>query len=86
LDAHGISDVRQTEMHTPEPSVPKPSSSEVEIDTKKLKRYKSARIVHILAELIQTGSNYIKTQDPKNLLILFGVKKSCHSSGRNVSL
>jgi len=31
LIVHGISDVRQTEMHTAEPSVPEPSSFEVEI-------------------------------------------------------
>jgi hypothetical protein len=31
LIVHGISDVRQIEMHTAEPSVPEPSSFEVEI-------------------------------------------------------
>jgi len=32
-DVHGISDVRQTEMHAPEQLIPQPSSFEVEIIT-----------------------------------------------------
>jgi hypothetical protein len=44
LNVHGVKDVRQTKMHTAEPLVPKPSSSEVEIAIEKLKRYKSPGI------------------------------------------
>jgi hypothetical protein len=47
LNVHGINDVRQTEIHTAEPSVPEPSSSEVEITVEKLKRYKSPGIDQI---------------------------------------
>jgi hypothetical protein len=39
LNIHGVKDIRQTEIHTAEPLVPEPSSSEVEIAIEKLKRY-----------------------------------------------
>jgi hypothetical protein len=55
LNVHGVKDVRQTEIHTAEPLVPEPSSSEVEITIEKFKRYKSPGIYQILAELIQAG-------------------------------
>jgi hypothetical protein len=55
LNVHGVNDVRQTEIHTAEPLVPEPSSSEVETAIEKLKRYKSPGIDQILAEMIQAG-------------------------------
>jgi hypothetical protein len=39
LNVHGVSDVRQIEIHTAEPLVRDPSSFEVEIATAKFKRY-----------------------------------------------
>jgi hypothetical protein len=36
LNVHGVNDVRQTEIHTAEPLVREPSSSEVEIAIEKL--------------------------------------------------
>jgi hypothetical protein len=53
LNVHGVKDVRQTEIHTAEPFVPEPSSSEVESAIEKLKRYKSPGTDQIPAELIQ---------------------------------
>ena len=41
LNAHGVSDVRLTELHTAEPLVPEPSAFEVELATEKLKNHKS---------------------------------------------
>jgi hypothetical protein len=41
LNVHGAGGVRQTAMHTAEPAVPEPSTSEVEVAIGKLKRYKS---------------------------------------------
>jgi hypothetical protein len=41
LNVHGVNDVRQTEMHTPEPFIPEPNCFRVETDTEKLKRYES---------------------------------------------
>jgi hypothetical protein len=57
LNVHGVNDVRQTKIHTAEPLVPEPSSSEVEIAIEKLKRYKSPGIDQIPAQLIQAGGN-----------------------------
>jgi hypothetical protein len=37
LNVHGVSDVRQVEIHTAEPLVPEPSALEVELAIEKLK-------------------------------------------------
>jgi hypothetical protein len=42
-------------MHTAEPFVQQPSSSEAEVAIGKLKRYKSPGVDQIPAELIQAG-------------------------------
>jgi hypothetical protein len=47
LNVHGAGGVRQIEMHTAEPFVPEPSSSEVEVAIGKLKRYKSPGVDQI---------------------------------------
>ena len=41
LNVHGVSDVRQAEIHTAEPLVLKPSALEVELAIEKLKSHKS---------------------------------------------
>jgi len=56
LNVHGINDIRQTEIHTAEPLVPKPSASEVELAIEKLKSHKSPAIDQIPAELIKAGA------------------------------
>jgi hypothetical protein len=38
LNVPGVNDVRKTEIHTPEPLVPEPSASEVEMTTEEVKR------------------------------------------------
>jgi hypothetical protein len=52
LNVHGINDVRQTKIHTAEPS-----SAEVDIAIEKLKRYRSPGTDQILADLIQAGEH-----------------------------
>jgi hypothetical protein len=47
LNVHGVNDVRQTEIQTAEPLVPKPNDSEVEMAIEKLKRHKSPGIDQI---------------------------------------
>jgi hypothetical protein len=61
LNVHGAGGVRQTEMHTAEPFVPEPSSSEAEAATGKLKRYKSPDFDQIPAELIQAGGGTLRS-------------------------
>jgi hypothetical protein len=69
LNLHGVNDVKQTEIHTAEPLVPEPSSSEVEIAIEKLKRCKSPSIDQIPAELIQAGGEYITFGDPQTYCV-----------------
>jgi hypothetical protein len=85
LNVHGVNDVRQTEIHTPEPLVPEPSSAEVETVIEKLKRYKSPGIDQILAKLIHAGGiHYVLIST--NLLIVFGIRNNSRNSGRNLLL
>ena len=41
FNVHGVSDVRQAEIHTAEPLVPEPSALEVQIAIEKIKSHKS---------------------------------------------
>jgi hypothetical protein len=52
LNVHGVRDVRQIEIHTVEPLVPRISLFEVEVAIPKLKRFKSPGSDQIPAELI----------------------------------
>ena len=52
LNAHGVNDVRQTEIHTAEPPVPELSAFEFAMATVKLKRHKSPGTDQIPAKLI----------------------------------
>jgi len=60
LNVHGVSGVRQTEIHTAEPSVPEPSAFVVEFGIEKLKGHKSPGINQIPKELIETGGKTIR--------------------------
>jgi hypothetical protein len=53
LNVHGAGVVRQTEMHTAEPFVPRPSASEAEFAIGKLRSYKSPGVDENPTELIQ---------------------------------
>jgi hypothetical protein len=59
FNVHGVSDVRQTEIHTAEPLVPYPRASEVEMAIEKLKRHKSPAIDQIPAGLMKVGGKTI---------------------------
>jgi hypothetical protein len=65
LSAGGI---RQTEIHTAESFVPEPSAVEVEMATRKLKRYKAPGSDQIPAELIQAGEGELHSEIYINLL------------------
>ena len=60
LNVHGVSDVRQAEIHTAEPLVPEPSILEFELAIEKLKSHKSPGIDQIPAELIKAGGSTIR--------------------------
>jgi hypothetical protein len=56
---HNVSDVRQTEVQTAEPTAPGTSRLEVEIAFAKLKKYKLPESDQISAELIETGGKIL---------------------------
>ena len=82
LNICGVSEVRQTEIHTAEPIVPEPSAFEFEMAFEKLKRHKSPGIDHIPVEWLNQWVEQIALRSI-NLLILFGIRKNCLSSGRS---
>ena len=55
----GVSDLRQTEIHTAEPLVPQLSAFEVEMPIEKLKRHQSLRVNQIPTELIKAEGRKI---------------------------
>ena len=59
---HVVNDVGQTEIHTAEPLVPKPSASDVDLAFEKLKSHKSPGIDQIPAELFKAGGKTIRCQ------------------------
>jgi hypothetical protein len=71
---HGVNDVRQTEIHTAEPTVPEPSGSEVQLAIEKLKSHKSTGIDQIPTELIKAGGRKICCEIHK-LVISFALDK-----------
>jgi hypothetical protein len=62
LNVRGDSNVRQTEIHPPEPLVPEPSAFEVEMATEKVKRYKTPGIDQIPVEFIKAGGSKIYSE------------------------
>ena len=62
FSVYGVNYVRQREMHTAEPLVPEPSTFEVEMAIKKLKKHKSPGIDQISAELIKEGGRTIRSE------------------------
>jgi hypothetical protein len=85
LNVHGVHHVRQMDVHTAEPLVPEPSLVEVQIAIGKLKSYKSPGTDNIPAELIKAGvKRYILGYT--DLFVVYGIRRNCHSSGRNLLL
>ena len=85
MNVVGVNDVRRTEIRTPEPLVSDPSALEVEISIEKLKTNKSPDIDQIPTELIEGGVEKFALRS-MNLLILFGKRRHCLTSGRSLSL
>ena len=57
-----VNDVRQPETHTAERLVSKPTTLQVQMSFKKLRRHKSSGIDQIPAEMINTGSRTLRSQ------------------------
>ena len=71
LNVHGVSDVRQAEIHTAEPLVSEPSVLEAELAIEKLKSHKSPGIGQIPAELIKAGGGTIRCAIYKLLIAIW---------------
>ena len=71
FNVHGVKDVGQTEIHTAEPLVLDPSSSEIELAIEKLKSRKLPGIDQIPAELFKVHVEHCACIFI-NLLLLFG--------------
>jgi hypothetical protein len=67
LNAHGVNDIRQTEIHTAAPLVPEPSAFEAELAIEMLKSHKSQDIDQTPAELIKTGEKTIRPAIHKSI-------------------
>jgi hypothetical protein len=81
LNAYGVNDDRQTEIHTAEPLVAEPSAFEVEIAIEKLKRHKPPSIDQIAAELIKAWGRKIRSDITKLTNFVWN-KKTFLRSGR----
>jgi hypothetical protein len=64
-NVHGVSDVRQIEIHTAEPLMPEPSDFGVEMAVEKVKRHKSPGINQIPAEIIKAGCRTFRSEAHK---------------------
>jgi len=71
LNVHGVSDIKQAEIHTAEPLVPEPSALEVELPIEKLKSHKSPGIDQIPAELIKPGARTIRCAIHKLIIAIW---------------
>jgi hypothetical protein len=71
LNVHGVSCVRQTEMHTAELFGPQPTASEGEVAIGKLKSCKSPGVDQIPAELIQVGGETLHSQIHKLIKLIW---------------
>ena len=68
MNIHGVSDIRQTEIHTAEPLVPEPSAFEVKNVTENLKRHKLPGIDQIPAEFIKSEARTIHSEIHKLII------------------
>jgi len=75
FNVHGVSDVRQTEIHTAEPLLPEPSAYEVEMDIEKLNRQKSPGIDQIPAELIKARGRTILREIHEIIYSIWNLEK-----------
>ena len=75
LNVHGVSEVRQAEIHSAELLVPEPSALEVELAIKKLKSHKSPGIDQIPAELIKAGGRTLRCAIHKLIISIWNKKE-----------
>ena len=83
MNVRGLHDVRQTEIHTAEPPVPKPGALELERVVEKFKGYKPLGNVQTPAELTQSGCRTVWSEIHElQYQIVFGTRRNCLIGGR----
>jgi hypothetical protein len=85
INIHGVHNVRQKDIQTAEPLVPEPSLVEVKIAIVKLKRYNPQVLIRFRPNWSELGVK-IYVLRYTNLFVLYGIRRNCHSSGRNLLL
>ena len=75
FNVHGVSDVRQTYIHTAEQLVVDPNACEVELVIEKLKRHKSPGTGQIPAELIKARGRRIRFEIHKLINSIWNKKE-----------
>ena len=75
FNVHGVSDVRQTEIHTVEPLRPEPSACEVAMAIEKLNRHKSPSIDQLPAELIKAGDRTTRSEIHELIYSIWDLEK-----------
>jgi hypothetical protein len=78
LNVQGPEGIRQTEIHTAEPFVPEPSSTEFEVGIKKMKRYKAPGSDQIAAELLQAGEETLHSEIHKLIMLIWNKEELPH--------
>jgi hypothetical protein len=68
---HGVSEVRQTEIHTAESLVLEPSTFEIETVIEKLKRHQSPGTDQIPAKFIKAGGKTIRSAIHKLIICIW---------------
>ena len=75
LNLHGVSDVRQAEIHKAEPLVSEPSALEFELAIENTKSHKSPGINQIPTELIKAGGRTIRDAIHKLIIAIWNKEK-----------
>jgi hypothetical protein len=78
LNAQGPCGIRHTENHTAEPFVPEPSTAEIKVAIRKLKRYKAPGSDQIPAELIQAEGETLCSDIRKLTMLIWNKEELPH--------
>jgi hypothetical protein len=78
LNVQGPESIMQTEIHTAEPFVPEPSTTEVEVAIRKMKRYKAPGSDQIPAELIQAEGEILHSEIHKLIMLIWNKEELPH--------
>jgi hypothetical protein len=78
LNVQGPGGIKQTEIHTAEPFVPKPTAAEFEVAIRKTKRYKAPGSDQIPAELIQAQGETLHSEIHILIMLMWNKEELPH--------